>query len=356
MDPEQIIYMDYNATTPTREEVLGFMSRVAPRCYGNPSSAHLPGRLSKDLLEEARHKVAESIGAEAGEIRFTNGGSESDNLAIKGLADTRTSGHIVTSCIEHPAVRNSCEHLRAKGFDITYVPVDAGGYVEPRVIEAAIRAATFLVTVMWVNNETGQIQPVDEIVEIARRHQVLFHTDAVQAFGKIPISVKEVPVDLLSISGHKFYAPKGIGALYVGEACRLAVQDLESTSVRLAALRDKLEKGILALVPDTKVNGDTARRVPNTTNISFRGIEAGRLIRRMDEHGFAISGASACASRKGAPSAALMNGMGLTQEEATGVIRLSLGMHSSESHVTGFLDVLPEIVRELRVSSSTEED
>jgi cysteine desulfurase len=378
----QTVYLDYNATTPTRDEVLEFMNRVAPRCYGNPSSAHLPGRTSRECLEEARRKVAESIGADTSEICFTNGGSESDNLAIKGVADTRTSGHIVTTCIEHPAVRNSCEHLKTRGFDITYVGVDAGGYVEPQTIESAIRSDTFLITVMWVNNETGQIQPIDEIVEIARRHEVLFHTDAVQAFGKIPINVKGVPVDLLSISGHKFYAPKGIGALYVrsaielvpqihgggqegrlrsgtenivgaaamGEACRLAVQDLESTSARLTILRDKLEKGILENVPDTRINGDPARRVPNTTNISFRGIEASQLIRRMDEHGFAISGASACASGKGVPSAAMMGGMGLTEEEAMGVVRLSLGMHSRESHVTRFLDILPGIVRELRVT------
>ncbi len=388
MDPEQTIYMDYNATTPTRVEVLEFANRIAAKCYGNPSSAHLPGRSSRELLEEARRKVAESIGAYAGEICFANGGSESDNLAIKGVAETRSSGHIISTCIEHPAVRNSCEYLVTRGFDVTYVPVNAGGYVEPQAIEAAIRPDTFLVTVMWVNNETGQIQPIDEIVEIARRHDVVFHTDAVQAFGKVPIDVRDVAVDLLSISGHKFYAPKGIGALYVrsgvelvpqihgggqeaglrsgtenivgaaamGEACRLAVQDLESARMRLATLRDKLERGILETVPNTRVNGDPARRVPNTTNISFRGITAGQLILEMDKQGFAISGASACASGKGTPSSALMNGMGLTEEEVMGVVRLSLGMHSTESHITRFLDVLPGIVRELRVSSNTEAD
>jgi cysteine desulfurase len=382
MDPLDTVYMDYNATTPIREEVLDVMARVARECYANPSSAHLPGRMSKACLEDARRKVAESIGASSQEICFTNGGSESANLAIKGVAELHDGGHIITTCIEHSTVRNSCEYLRSRGFDVACLAVNSGGYIEPQLIENAIRPDTFLITAMWANNETGQIQPVAEIAEIARRHDVLFHTDAVQAFGKIPVDVREVPVDLLSISGHKFYAPKGIGALYVrsgvalvpqvhgggqemklrsgtenviyaaamGEACRLAVRDLEQNTSRLTKLRDELERGILDTVPDVKVSGDPRLRVPNTTNLSFRGVSSAELIRKLDERGFAISGASACASGKSEPSSVLINGMGLTREEAIGAVRLSLGRHSEESHVVKFLELLPRIVQDLRAS------
>jgi len=376
--------MDYNATTPIRAEVLDVVNRVLHRCFGNPSSVHLPGRESKACLEDARRKVAGSIGAEASEICFTSGGSESNNLAIKGAAAARQSGHIITTCIEHSAVRRSCRYLESQGFAVTCLPVDMGGYVEPGAIAAAIRPDTLLITVMWANNETGQIQPVEDIAQIARRSKVLFHTDAVQAFGKIAVDVKRVPVDLLSISGHKFYGPKGVGALYIrrgvelspqihgggqetnlrsgtenvvgaaamAEACRLAVKDLEGDSVWIAKLRDLLERRILEEVPDTKISGDPSRRVPNTTNISFRGVDAGRLLLKLDERGFAISGASACASGKNEPSTVLMEGMGLTQEEAMGAMRFSLGRYSQEAHITKLLKVLPNIVRDLRLSSA----
>ena len=384
MDPLQTIYMDYNATTPIRDEVLTMMNEVARQCYGNPSSVHLPGRMSKACLEEARRKVAESLGADPSEICFTNGGSESDNLAIKGVASMHDTGHIITTCIEHSAVKNSCEYLKTKGYEVTCLRVDGGGYVDPKLIEDAIRPDTILITVMWANNETGQIQPIEEVVRVAKRHNVLFHTDAVQAFGKIPVNVRTVPVDLLSISGHKFYGPKGVGALYIrsgvelvplvhgggqemqlrsgtenvigvaalGEACRLAVVDLDTSAAKLSALRDRLEQGILEKVSDTRISGDPGNRVPNTTNIAFRGIGAGELIRRLDESGFAISGASACASSKAEPSAVLMKGMGLTREEAIGAVRISLGKHSQESHIDQFLDLLPGIVEQLRVAQS----
>lgn len=384
MDNLQTIYMDYNATTPIRDEVLDLMVKVARECYGNPSSVHLPGRMSKACLEDARRKVAESIGAEADEICFTNGGSESDNLAIKGVAASHKGGHIITTCIEHSAVRNSCEYLKTQGFDVTCLPVGRGGYVVPQSVEDAIRPDTILITVMWANNETGQIQPIEDIVKVAKRHKILFHTDAVQAFGKVPVNVREVPVDMLAISGHKFYGPKGIGALYIrsgvdltplvhgggqemrlrsgteniigaaamGEACRLAVRDLEQTGERLCKLRDDLERGILERVADTRVSGDPAQRVPNTTNISFRNVDASLLIRRLDECGFAISGASACASSKAEPSRVLMNGMGLTRDEAIGAVRLSLGRHSEPEHITRFLDVVPGVVEDLRGATS----
>jgi len=238
--------------------------------------------------------------------------------------------------------------------------------------------------VMWANNETGLIQPVEEIARIARRHNILFHTDAVQAFGKIPVNVGVVPVEMLAISGHKFYAPKGVGALFVrggvtlaaqihgggqemklrsgtenipgaaalGEACRLAVRDLEETQTRLSKLRDTLEQGVLQRVPDTEVVGDPARRVSNTSNISFHGVESSQLVRNMDEHGFAISGASACATSRNTPSTVLMKGMGLNLETAAGAIRLSLGRYSDESQVQKFLEVIPEVVKELRMASS----
>jgi len=382
MDPLGTIYMDYNATTPIREEVLALMNEVAQQCYGNPSSVHLPGRMSKACLDDARRKVAESVGADPSEVCFTNGGSESDNLAIKGVAAHHKAGHVITTCIEHSAVRNSCDYLKTHGFDVTCLPVNGGGYVIPEMIEEAIRPDTFLITVMWANNETGQIQPIEKIVEIAKRNNVLFHTDAIQAFGKIRVNIKEVPVDLLSISGHKFYAPKGVGALYVragvdvvpqihgggqemklrsgtenvvgaaamGEACRLAVEELEEASKRLSTLRDILEKGILENIPGARISGDPARRVPNTTNITFSGLQSGELIRKLDECGFAISGASACASGKDKPSSVLMKGMGLTHEEAVGAVRLSLGKYSDPTHVTKFLEVLPGIVQDIRVA------
>lgn len=378
------IYMDYNATTPVREEVIELMARVTRECYGNPSSIHLAGRMSKACIQDARRKVAEAIGADADEICFTNGGSESDNLAIKGAAEAGGRGHIITTCIEHSAVKKTCTHLETRGFEVSCLPVDRGGYVVPGDIEEAIRDDTILITVMWANNEAGQIQPVEEIAEIARRHGILFHTDAVQAFGKIPVNVRRVPVDLLSISAHKFYGPKGVGALYVrsgvelvaqvdgggqemglrsgtenvagiagmAEACRLAVRDLDQNSQRLAQLRDAVESGILDAIPDTVVSGDPSRRVPNTTNISFRGIESGNLIVKMDELGFALSGASACASGKGQPSDVLMRGMGLTREEAIGAIRFSLGHATTEEHITRLLEILPGVVERLRLSSS----
>lgn len=378
------IYMDYNATTPVREEVIELMNRVTRECYGNPSSVHLPGRMARACIEDARRKVAEAIGASAEEICFTNGGSESDNLGIKGFAETKGSGHIITTCIEHSAVKKACSHLEALDFEVSCLGVSSGGYVVPEMIEKAIRKDTILITVMWANNETGQIQPVEEIAEICKKHDIVFHTDAVQAFGKIPVNVKQVPADLFSISAHKFYGPKGVGALYVrdgvqivpqvdgggqemglrsgtenvagiagmAEACRLAVLELEEKSAHLGKLRDELEQGILAKVPDTRVSGDPDRRVPNTTNISFRGIESGRLIVKMDEIGFALSGASACASGKNQPSSVLMQGMGLTREEAIGAIRFSLGRDTTKEHVTKLLETLPGAVEQLRHSSS----
>ena len=315
---------------------------------------------------------------------FTNGGSESDNLAIKGLAHLHKGGHIITTCIEHSAVRGSCDYLKGEGYAVTCLPVDRVGCVDPDAIEAAIQDDTFLITVMWANNETGQIQPVEEIARIARDHKIAFHTDAVQAFGKIPVNVKRVPVDLLSISGHKFYAPKGVGALYIrsgielipeihgggqemglrsgteniaciaamGEACRLAVLDVEEEGERLSRLRDMLESELLARVPDVHVSGDPVRRVPNTSNIMFEGIEAGALIKRLDEDGIAVSGASACSSGKGEPSVVLMMGMGLSRDEAAGAIRFSLGRYTKESDITQLFETLPDHVKSLRMASS----
>lgn len=380
----ETIYMDYNATTPVREEVLELMARVTRECYGNPSSVHLPGRMSRACIEDARRKVAASLNASQEEIFFTSGGSEGDNLAVKGIAALHETGHIISTCIEHSAVRRSCDDLARRGYDVTCMPVDKAGYVDPAAVEEAIRDDTILITLMWANNETGQIQPVADVAKIARSRGVPFHTDAVQAFGKIAVDVAEVPVDLLAISGHKFYAPKGVGALFVrkgvklaaqvhgggqergmrsgtenvagiaalGEACRLAVRDLESELRRIEPLRDALERGILASVPRTRVNGDRGRRVPNTTNISFDGVEAGPLIRRLDEEGFAVSGASACASGKNQPSTVLVQGMGLSPEEAMGALRFSLGRASEAAHVTGLLDVLPGIVAGLRTAGA----
>lgn len=376
--------MDYNATTPIRREVQELMERVCRECYGNPSSVHILGRMSKACIEDARRKVADALGADAQEIIFTSGGSESDNLAIKGAAQLHKGGHVISACIEHSAVSQSCDWLVKNGYSVTCLAVDRDGYVNPKDVEAAIQDDTFLITIMWANNETGQIQPVDEIAQIARDNKILFHTDAVQAFGKIPVNVRACPVDMLAISGHKLYAPKGIGALYVragteiasevhgggqemgyrsgtqntpgiaalGEACRLVVIDMEEQSKRQGELRDKLEAAILDSVPDCIINGCRERRVPNTLNISFRGVEANQLIVKLDEYGIAASGASACHSGKNMPSRVLTAGMGLTEEEALGAVRFSLGRDSEAAHIDALIKVLPTLVEQLRTSAS----
>lgn len=376
--------MDYNATTPAHKEVLTLLSRIATECYGNPSSSHILGRMSRACIDDARRKVALSLGCDDDEICFTAGGSESNSLAIKGVADGRSSGHIVSTCIEHSSVKRTCDYLATRNFTVTCLPVDWMGCVDPKDVEDAIQDDTFLITMMWANNETGQIQPVEEVARIARDRGITFHTDAVQAFGKIPVNVRSVPVDLLSISGHKIYGPKGVGALYVrrgvklvtqvhgggqeqglrsgtenvagcaalGEACRLCTNGLDEWTQKVSALRDELERGILERISETSVNGDPVRRVPNTSSISFHGVDSSQLVVRLDEAGFAVSGGSACKSTTEGPSTVLTIGMGLSADEAAGTIRFSLGHGSEASHIAALHEVMPGIVERLRGAPS----
>ena len=376
--------MDYNATTPAGKEVLALINRITTECYGNPSSSHILGRMSRACLDDARRKVAVSLGCDDDEICFTMGGSESDNLAIKGVADGRSFGHIVSTCIEHSAVKRTCDYLATRNFTVTCLPVDRMGCVDPKHVEEAIRDDTFLITRMWANNETGQIQPVEEVARIARDRGITFHTDAVQAFGKIPVNVRSVPVDLLSISGHKIYGPKGVGVLYVrrgvklvtqvhgggqeqglrsgtenvagcaalGEACRLCTSGLDEWTQKVSGLRDELERGILERISETSVNGDPVRRVPNTSSISFHGVDSSQLVVRLDEAGFAVSGGSACKSTTEGPSTVLTIGMGLSADEAAGTIRFSLGHGSEASHIAALHEVMPGIVERLRGAPS----
>ena len=376
--------MDYNATTPAHKEVLTLLSRIATECYGNPSSSHILGRMSRACIDDARRKVALSLGCDDDEIFFTAGGSESNSLAIKGVADGRSSGHIVSTCIEHSAVKRTCDYLATRNFTVTCLPVDRMGCVDPKDVEDAIQDDTFLITMMWANNETGQIQPVEEVARIARDRGITFHTDAVQAFGKIPVNVRSVPVDLLSISGHKIYGPKGVGVLYVrrgvklvtqvhgggqeqglrsgtenvagcaalGEACRLCTSGLDEWTQKVSGLRDELERGILERISETSVNGDPVRRVPNTSSISFHGVDSSQLVVRLDEAGFAVSGGSACKSTTEGPSTVLTIGMGLSADEAAGTIRFSLGHGSEASHIAALHEVMPGIVERLRGAPS----
>ncbi len=373
------IYMDYNATTPPSRETLAKFKDTARSVYANASSLHGPGRQAKLILEEARQKTAVSLGAGAPEIIFTAGGSESDNIAIKGAAWIKGKGHIITSTIEHPAVINSCRFLEKTGFDVTYIRAGKSGQVAPEEVADAVRKDTFLITIMWANNETGVIQPVEEIAAIARQNKILFHSDAVQAFGKTPVDVHKVPVDLLSISGHKFYGPKGIGALYIrrgvriaeflsgggqergirsgtqnvpaaaamAEACESAARDLEDEGKRICALRDEMERRIIESVADAKINGRESPRLPNTSNITFKNAEGEAMLIGLDEHGIYASSASACAAGHTDPSHVL-TAMGLSREEAVCTMRFSLGKSSRDDDIDRLVEVLPEIVSRLR--------
>lgn len=371
--------MDYNATTPTRHEARVVAERVLRDCYGNPSSVHFAGRQAKKVLDESREKLAAALGARASEIVFTGGGTESDNTAIKGVASRHGRGHIVTSVIEHPAVLETCRSLETEGFDVTYVTVDTAGRIDPEEVRDAIRSDTILISIMWANNETGVVQPVAAIGEIARERGVVFFSDAVQAFARLPVDVREARVDMLSISGHKLYAPKGIGALYVrkgvelvplahggghergrrsgtenvagiaalGEAARLACEEREPESERLRVLRDRLEDGVLKAVPGTSVNGAGTGRISNTANIRFEAADGEAIVYGLDEQRIAVSSASACAASHTEPSYVL-TAMGLSRREAEDSVRFSLGRYSDATDVERCLEVLPAVVDRVR--------
>ncbi|KIH76648.1 cysteine desulfurase [Geoalkalibacter ferrihydriticus DSM 17813] len=376
--------MDYNATTPVRPEVVEAMLPFYREHFGNPSSVHWAGRMVSGAVEKAREQVAKLINAAPAEIVFTSCGSEGDNLALKGTVEALKDkgNHIITTAVEHPAVLNTCEFLEKIGCEVTYLPVDAGGMIDLAQLEAAITEKTILISVMWGNNETGTIFPIEEIGAIARKYKVRFHTDAVQAVGKLPVDVQKAGVDLLVISGHKIGAPKGVGAMYVrrgarmvplihgghqernrragthnvagivglGLACELAGQGLEESAARIKALRDKLERGILENIPDVKLNGHPTQRLPNTLNVSFAYIEGESLLLNFDMKGVAASSGSACTSGSLEPSH-VMGAMGVDVALAHSSTRFSLGPDSSEEDVDYILEILPPIVARLREMS-----
>ncbi len=378
------IYLDHNATTPLREEVLAAMTDVYRNVSGNPSSIHFLGREARKRLEAGRKQVAEAVGAKPEEIVFTGGGTEADNLAVQGVAYSyRSKGsHIITSSIEHPAVLSACRFLEKEGFSVTYLPVSRDGLVELEELEKAIRPETILISVMTANNETGTIQPVAGIGEIARARKIVFHTDAIQGLGKIPISAGEIRADLVSLSAHKIYGPQGVGALYIrkgtrvrpltygghhergkrpgtenlagivgfGEACRLALEDLESEADRLRLLRDRLCSDISERISRVKLNGAPGLRLPNTLNLSFEFVEGEGILLGLEEQGIAAATGSACTSGELAPSHVL-SAMGVEAALAQGSIRFSLGRENTLEDILHTVEVLVPVVRRLREMS-----
>lgn len=378
------IYMDNAATTAVSPEVLQAMLPYFTDIYGNPSSIHSTGRDARRAVDAARKQVAAAIGAQPTEIYFTAGGSESDNWAIKGTAFAKRAkgNHIITSQIEHHAVLHTCAWLEKQGFEVTYLPVDEFGRVRVEDVEKAITDKTILISIMAANNEIGTLQPITEIGKLAKSRGILFHTDAVQAMGAIPIDVNAMNIDMLSMSGHKFHGPKGIGVLYVrkgvhpdifmhggaqeraqragtenlagivgiGKAIELATQNLEANAARMSRLRDKLIDGILAEIPDVRLNGHRTERLPNNVNVSIRYIEGEAMLLRLDLAGIAGSSGSACTSGSLDPSHVLL-AIGLPHEIAHGSLRLSLGTDTTEEQVDEVLRVLPGIVKDLRAMS-----
>ena len=379
---ERRIYMDNAATTATRPEVLEAMLPYFTQHYGNPSSIHAFGRDARRALENARKQVAAALNCEPREVYFTAGGSESDNWAIRCALQNKKGKHIITSAIEHHAVLHTCEYMEKQGYEVTYLPVDEYGIVSVEDVKNAIRPDTALISIMAANNEIGTIQPIAEIGKIAREAGILFHTDAVQAIGAIPVDVKEWNVDMLSLSGHKFHAPKGVGALYIrkgirisnliyggaqerglragtenlpgivglGKAIELAVAELPEYAERMTRLRDKLIDGILSGISDVQLNGHRTQRLPGNVNVSVRYVEGEALLMRLDLAGIAASSGSACTSGSLDPSHVLL-AIGLPHEIAHGSLRLSLGSETTEEDVDYVIETLPNIVNTLRAMS-----
>ena len=380
------IYLDHNATTPVAAYVADAMNDAVRGCFGNASSIHAFGQAAKAMLDDARSAVAELLGARSNDVIFTGSGTEADNLAIRGVAEASLPAgrrHLIASAIEHEAVLNTLKALSKRGWTSTLLPVGAAGVVEPAALEAAITDDTALVSVMHANNEIGTLQPIAALAETAHRRGALFHTDAVQTAGKLPLDVTALGVDLLSISAHKFNGPKGVGAVWIrrgmrlvapttggrqernrragtenvpaivglGVAAELAVRKLAHDAKRLSALRDRLESSLLDRIPGTTVNG-SGERVPNTTNVSFDGVEAEALLIALDLEGIAVSTGSACSSGTLEPSHVL-KGMGLTPRRAQSSIRFSLGLGNTDDEVDRVVGVLPPLVDKLRALSRT---
>jgi cysteine desulfurase len=380
------IYLDHNATTPVEPAAADAMMRALQDLFGNASSVHYYGQQAKAAIDDARSSVAALIGAEPSEIIFTSGGTEADNFAIRGAAEAlELTGrrHLITLGIEHEAVLNTFKALAKRGWRTTVLPLDASGIVSPDRLREAMTDDTALVSIMHANNEIGTVQPITELAAIAHLRGALFHTDAVQSAGKIPVNVRALGVDLLSVSAHKFYGPKGIGALWAKRGVRLspflsggkqernrragtenvpgaigmgiaaarAAQKMGADAARLAELRDRLENGILSSVPNTDVNGSREARVPNTTNISFDRIEAESLLIALDLEGVAVSTGSACSSGTLEPSHVL-KAMNLSSHRAQNSIRFSLGASNTEQQIDHVIEILPRIVTKLRSLSA----
>lgn len=375
------VYLDHAATTPPAPEVVAAMSEAMTVAWGNPSSVHGSGRTARRLVNEARAEVARLIGAEPSEITFTSGGTEADNLAIRGAALARRDRgrHLITSNVEHSAVLQTCRALEAEGWDVTYVPVGPDGLINPAAIAKAMRPDTVLVSVMLANNEIGTIQPVAELSPLCQERGIALHTDAVQAVGQIPVDVNELGVDLLTLSAHKIYGPKGIGALYVrhgtkltatsyggsherqrragtenvpgiagfGVAARLARERLPQRQQHLANLRDRFIDGVLQTVPGTKLNGAREPRLPGNANITFSGVSGEPLLINLDMKGIAVSAGSACASGSLEPSPVII-ALGQDKEEAMGAIRFTFGQDNTEDDVDYVLAELPPLIERLR--------
>lgn len=379
--PSKRIYFDHGATTPVLPEVLEAILPYVTERYGNASSIHSFGREARMAVDEARTRVAAMVGADPAEIVFTSGGTESDNLAVKGVAlhRTRGKGHIITSAIEHHAVLAPCEFLESMGFDITVLPVSSDGFVDPAEVENAIREDTVLVSVMMANSEIGTVQSTREIGKVAHDKGILFHTDAVQAAGKLPIDVRRDNIDLLSLSSHKIHGPKGVGALYVkrgtaiepllhgggherglrsstenvpgivgfGKAAEIALRDMEETTSRMRELRDVIIKTVPETVPNSYLNGHPTKRLANNVHLRFDFIEGEGLVLHLDMMGIAASTGSACSTGSLEPSPVLL-ALGLRHEQAHGSLRVTLGRENNHEEVSYFLQVLPGIVAKLR--------
>ncbi|MFA6612646.1 MAG: cysteine desulfurase family protein [Dehalococcoidales bacterium] len=394
---QKSVYLDYAATTPVDPEVLSAMVPCFSENFGNASSGHLKGREACLAVEEARQKVAGLINASPEEIIFTSGGTEADNLAISGIATAsrELGNHIITTSIEHHAVFETCHHLQKQGFEVTFVPVEPDGIVDAEHIRQAVTGKTILISVIYANNEIGTIQPVKEIAGIARKYGVSSHSDAVQAIGREHIDVKEMGVDMLSLTAHKFYGPKGIGALYIrnglqlspilygggqekglrpgtesvplivgfGKAAEIAMRDMEAEIKRLKLLRDKLINGIMQSIEGVLLNGDMAKRLPNNVSVCFEGLAFKKtasgdmpggylyLNRELDKHGICASAGSACSGTEATPSHVLI-ALGRNPEQAQGALRLSLGKWTTEADIDNTLEDLPKIVERLRTGNT----
>ncbi|CAG0947396.1 cysteine desulfurase [Anaerolineae bacterium] len=378
------IYFDHNATTPVLDEVFEAMVPFLKDQWGNPSSIHWAGRGTRKAVEDARERVSALLNCAPLELIFTSSGTEGDNHAIKGLAWAQKSkgNHIITTKVEHPAVLSTCKQLQKEGFEVTYLDVDKDGLLDLEELKKAITPKTILITVMYANNETGVLFPIKEIGQIAKERAVAFHTDAVQAAGKIKIDVADLNVDLLTISGHTLYGPKGVGALFIkrgtrlvpiihgghqernrrggtenvagivamGKAAEIAMRDMEKETAHLKMLTERLEKGMAEKVPHIKVNGHPDRRLPNTSNISFEFVEGESLLLNLDMKGIAASSGSACTSGSLEPSHVLVS-MGLSHELSHGSVRFSLGKSNTAEEIDYLLEIMPPIVERMRSMS-----